>query len=144
MQRVTGFVVTRLVQRGLKANHDAILAQYELVGAQPASVRAEDLMVRGTDQRAPVLQGERDALALALNHHLSLPGCAQPAVCGGSEQRGSTSTRHLLDASCSAIGKQYRRSLGKAGGATVANQVEVQLLQVGHESGVVEVVNNGT
>ena len=55
VQRVTGFVVTRLVQRDLKANHDAILAQYELVGTHPAPVRAEEFMIRGADQSAPVL-----------------------------------------------------------------------------------------
>src|SRR6266849_2221020 len=125
VQRVTGFVVTRLVQRGLKANHDAILTQYELVGTHPAPVRAEEFMVRGADQRAPVLQGERDALALALNHHLGLCRCAQPAVLSESVQRCSASTRHLLDAPRGAVGKQYWRSLSNTGCAAIANQVEV-------------------
>ena len=75
-QCITSFVVTGLIQRRLKANHDAILAQHKLVSAHPATVCAENLMVRGTDQRAPILQHKRDALSLALNHHFSLHRCA--------------------------------------------------------------------
>ena len=142
VQRVTGFVVTRLVQRGLKANHDAILAQYELVGTHPAPVRAEKFMVRGADQRAPVLKGERDAFTLALNHHLGLCRCAQPAVRSGSKQRCPASTRHLLDAPRGAVGKQYRRSLGNTSGAAKADQVEAQCLQVWQQVGVGEVVHH--
>ena len=142
VQGITSFVVTRLIHGGLKANHYAILAQYKLIGTYPAPVRAEEFMIRGADQSAPVLQDERDALALALNHHLGLCRSAQPAIRSGSEQRCSASTRHLLDAPCGAVGKQYRRSLGKARGAAIAHQVEAQRLQVGQQISAIQVVND--
>src|ERR1700724_2823294 len=126
VQLITSFVVTGLVQRSLEANHDAILTRYELVSMHPTTVCAEDLMVWGTNQCAPVLQDDRDALALTLNQHLGLCRCAQPAVYSGSEYHGSASARHLLDAPCGAVGKQYRCSLGDAGGAAKADEVEAE------------------
>src|SRR6266446_3946092 len=101
-------------------------------------------MVRGADQRAPVLQDKRDALALALNYHLGLRRCAKPTVRSGSQQRDSASARHLLDAPRGAIGKQYRRSLGKASGAAISHQVETQRLQVWQQVRVAQVVHDGT
>src|SRR5215471_2746025 len=101
-------------------------------------------MVGSADQRAPVLQDERETLALALNHHLGLRRCAQPAVYGGSEQCGSTSARHLLDAPRGAVGKQYRRSLGKAGSAAETHEVEAQGLQVWQQPSIVQVVDDGS
>src|SRR5207302_11103432 len=42
VQGITSFVAPRLIHGGLKANHYAILVQYELVSTHPAPVRAEE------------------------------------------------------------------------------------------------------
>src|SRR5579872_406440 len=85
VQCVTRFVVTGLVQRCLQANHDAILAQYEFVSTHPTTIRAKDSMVRGTGQRAPILQDKRYAFSFTLHYLLALYRRTQSAILSWSQ-----------------------------------------------------------
>src|SRR5579883_1427659 len=71
-QHIPGLILALLVQWRFKTNHHAVPPWYEFVGAHPAPVRAENLMVWCADQGAPILENKGDAFSLALNHHLRL------------------------------------------------------------------------
>jgi len=140
-QHITDFVVSGLVQRGFKANYHAILSEVELIGAHPATIRAEDFVVGSTDQRAPVLQDQRDTLALTPYHHLGLPRSAQPAIYGRRQEREPAGERHLLDTSRGTVSQQHRRALSDTGGTAKAHHVEAQRLQIRQQIGIVQVID---
>ena len=86
-------------------------------------------MIRRADERAPILQGQRDTLAHALIHRLGLPRDAQLAFAIRRKELRAAILWESLDRLRGPVGEQDRRSLGDAGCTAVADGVEAERLE---------------
>src|SRR5580698_5853819 len=72
LQLVARLVLSELIDRRLRSYQHAILVQNELIGSNPASIRAQHAMIGGKREGAAVLEHDRYAVALALVHAFGL------------------------------------------------------------------------
>src|SRR5262249_24458335 len=142
VQLVARLVGARLIQRPLEPGYHAIASTHQLSGLDPASIGAQDLMIVGAHEPAPILQHYRDALPLTLHHHLGLRSHREAAVRSGTEQPYATSRGHALDPAARPVGEQHWRSFGNARGTPIADEIEPQLIQILEHASALEVVGH--
>ncbi|HWX68485.1 MAG TPA: hypothetical protein VNY25_02165, partial [Steroidobacteraceae bacterium] len=79
-QFIAGLISPRLIQRRFEPHHHAIAAPDQLPGRHPPAIGAQDFVVVRAHQAAAVLQYYRNAITLALHHHLGLSGHREATV----------------------------------------------------------------
>ncbi len=142
-QHVPDLVAAGLVERGLEADDHAIPPDLQRVGAHPAPVRAQDLVVRRAHQ-ARVHPGRSARRTRVRLGSFARTGSRSP-VCRSSfgpntaapPSSGRSSMRRAVP-----LAMQHRRAGGDARRTSVAHDVESQRLERRHESGVAQVLGH--
>src|SRR5262249_41467997 len=130
VQLVARLVGPRLIQRPLEPGYHTIASTHQLSGLDPASIRAQDLMIVGAHQPAPILQHYGDAPPPPLPHDSGLRSHRELAARSGTEQPYAPSRRHALDPAARPVGEQHGRSFGDARSTSIADEIEPQLVQI--------------